>query len=367
MKVIIFLILQTLIFTLKELQFEINCVGSRSIFLNSSENEYIILVGDGVYNPHSTHLIRVNTKNDELISDKKIFSEDIYYYKELRNGVNAYMFAKSILIENDGHNNTIKFDYYYNDYVFGDNSILISQNEFLSNYNIILYLIKEPYINITKRIYIEKGAKTRNHKLIALKDCFVFILPEENNNYILKILDLDLNTINSINISYSSISNIIFTEISKNKKQNAFLICIRFYKSTSECRIIEYENSNLVLGEIYQIFSMPGYDSDRFSIKAIDENIIGCYYLHYFTILEYKNKQLFYYKNIKEIPISTNNLFLSQEMFMIHKGIALISQSLWTLTLNYYSSMCDSKRIFVFPNKLSELPIESFIIQVLMS
>ena len=121
-----------------------------------------------------------------------------------------------------------------------------------------LYLIKEPYNEISKTL-ITKNFQNP-FKLIGLRDCFIFVDIEQNNkfprkaNYTYKILDINLNHINSITVKYTNFSDIFLSQLSENTILNEFIICIKYYESIAECQIVQYKNLNLFFLETYTIF-----------------------------------------------------------------------------------------------------------------
>ena len=47
---------------------------------------------------------------------------------------------------------------------------------------------------------------------------------------------------------------------------------------------------------------------------------------------------------------------------MTNKGIAILSAQAYNVYLYYFSSICSSKSIFLYPNELKEFPMKDFII-----
>jgi hypothetical protein len=158
-----------------------------------------------------TDLLRINSENNEIISQKKIFGNALIGLSELSNNLIVYSFSDRVIIERSGKQNEIVF----NDRIktaCSSDSILVgtinSVSVFVSNcYDITLYLINEPYAGITKKIIIDKSVESNSLELIGLKDCYIYILFKEygfknyHYEFYIKILDLELNVINTQNIA----------------------------------------------------------------------------------------------------------------------------------------------------------------------
>ena len=382
---IIFLILPIFVINLHTIYFYLGYGTGVIYFLRPNESNYIIIYG----NMFHSRLMRVDTKTDELIAEEILFDDEIYHFKILRNNLKIFTFYSYSLIQNGGKNNTVKFGHRFSDQVYSSNSILIGTWEYnfkdfdTYHYDIQLNLLKVPYNEISKTLIIESFIETNSFRLIGLKDCFIFILIYEESynyiykgNYTYKILDLNLNLINSLTINYTNYTDIKFSELSEDNKMNEFIMCIKYYMSITECQIIKYENLNLIFSEKYSIFSNHGVDDgfykDYLIINLLDGNKIGCYLLvlsmykyDYVTILQYEDQKLIYYKNIKDIQTPTIENHIVEKnlvkMTMTEKGIAMIS-STWAIYLFYISSICLTKTISLYPNSLLEFPINKLII-----
>jgi len=394
MSIIILLILPLFVINLFKLKIKIPFFGNIDFFLKESRNEYIIISGF-----QKSYVFRVNIKTDNYtIIDERSFVDQIMNFMKMGNNINVYTFPFYSIIENNGKTNKIQLNSIFRgdfaDQVYSGNSLLIcSYNYNVSEFSVIKYdiqlsLLKEPYNEIFKILTIESGLYTlfsiNNYfiQLIGLKDIFVFILIDEKLQQkeatcIYKIFDLNLNLINSLTTKIENYTYIKFSELSENNKINEFIIFIKYYKSDVKCQIIKYENSNLIFFEPYSIFSQKEIDDgdvDEYylSINLFNEDKIGCYlYTHYYkynydyiTILQYENKKLFYYKNIKDISIPSIQFYDSSKkitIVMTEQGIGMLT----SFVINYFyylSSICVTKTISLYNNLLSEFPIKEFII-----
>ena len=284
----------------------------------------------------------VNAETDEIFSYRIMLQDNIKFFKKLSNNVNFYTFSSYSIIEKNEKNNTIKYIDYVGSQVYNDNSILIAiktDSSVLFKDDINLYLVKEPYKKNSKGITIFSEIPHLSYKLLALKDCFIFILYENEKgnlnsfvkgDFLIKILDLDLKVINSLNISYFNYVNLVFSELSENKIINEIIICTRYYQNNTYCQIVGYQNTNLSFGDIHEIYSNHGGEKyNNFFINLFFENKIGFFYgsapYDYFTILQYENKKLLYYKNIKDIA-SSDYFYINSytRIVMSKKGIAIL-------------------------------------------
>ena len=342
-----------------------------------NQNEYNFFVSYSPIIMYQTDLLRINSENNQIISQKKIFGGTLISLSELSNNVIVYSLPNRVIIERSWKQNEIVF----NDETYGiytacsSDSILVGTINSVSlfvfdHYDITLYLISEPYDGITKETIIDKSVEYNNLKLIGLKDCYIYILFKEyfgSGEFYIKIIDFDLNVINTKNITYNNYEKIIFSELSENQKLNEFLICINYERAIgTDCQIIEYRDSNLIFGETTRIFSERSALAPRFLINIFDGNKIGCYYSalfdNYITILEYNynDKKLSFYKNMKEISIGHIYSSNIQIITMINQKICMFS-CIVDINIYYFSSICLSKTLSLYPNKQLEFPIKDFI------
>ena len=355
-----------------------------SFFLRQNRNEYIFV---------SSCVSRLDIKTDKItIIEGKCFKDnEIRYFTKLGNNVNVYTFHYYSTIENNGEINDIPFSLsggtVFLDQAYSGNSLLIGNYYYdysekdvsLHNNGFQLNLIKEPYNKINKRLFIQDFSAKYTLKIIGLKDIFVIIMMVQNDSYFYsyissnityKIYDLNLNPIGtSLTIEYKNYTDIQFSELSENNKINEFLMCIKYSASITDCQIIKYENSSLIFLETYSIFSFHnvGYTLYFYLyITLFDEDKIGLYiktsYYNYITILQYENKKLFYYKNIKDIQIQELDGSGKKIMIMTDQGIGIYTpNSLGDKLLYYISSICLTKNISLYGNILSEFPIKKII------
>ena len=363
------------------------CPGTADYFLRQKENEYIVISSL----LSSSQILKAKLEIDNFtIINIRYFDDQILYYKNLGNNINVYTFREYSLIENKGSTNIVRFGAIFGRgflaQVFNSNSSIIATYDFnlessFIRYDISLNLLKYPYTEISKIILIESNKKERSILMLALKDVFIYIRIEESSynhifegNYTYTILDLNLNIIGTLTFKYDNYTNLKISELSENVKHNEFILCIKYYKSVTDCQIIKYENSNLIILENNTIFSTHEYyqnDKYYFSMQLFDGNKIGCYLFidtyreksDYFTVLQYINRKLSYYKNIKDTPFKSLNFFSSKEFVitMTDRGIGIVSHSSNTY-LYYLSSICIRKNISLYTNTLLEFPINEFII-----
>ena len=378
MSKIIFLILPILVYNFYKIDLKLSYyIREDAYFFKLSKNEYNIIYSGYPKDKPECHLMKVETDSDIIINDEIIFDNIIFNFKRLENNINIYIFSSLLIVENNGNRAQVKFDdnHYHYESVFGSNSILIGFRVeyfeiFGQHYNIDLYLLKDPYTAISKTLIIESIEISKNFKLIGLKDYFILIIID-NLEYTYKILDVNLNIINSITVSYTEYVNVEYSDLTENKKINEFIMCYKYFRSNTrdsimECKIVKCENSNLLFSEPYQIFKNDySFYQTYLILKTFDEDKIGCYLLQsyneygYLTILQYENKNLFYYNNIKEIQIP--NAKTNQILFIkTYKGLGMISYS-YNITLFYLSSICVSKTIYLSQNLIRKFPINEFI------
>ena len=403
MEKIIFFILPFFVFNLFETVFfdENTPTMNLKYFLRINNNEYNIIYT----NPNGkTFIMRVDTVDEKTFNVLSIGFllgdeiDEIKYFLKLENNLDIYIFKNYLIKYNNGKGPKVYFGDEHSeiqDQIYNGNSLLVGTNKEYYIYNVgyrydtQLYLFKEPYNEISKNLTFKN---TKEFKLIGLKDYFIFIkigddesFTKSQVNYTYYILDLNLSIKNSLSFKYANYSEIKFSELSENNKINEFIMCISYYyKSIAECKIIACIDSDLYFSNFYQIF--PGHDIDNkiynniFSlyINIFDEDKIGCYLLSsdpkpiyeyeseydYVTILQYNNNHLNYYKNIRDIPISTirrNVGFNKIEILKIYNSIYMITSNI-EVYLFYLSSVYLEKTISLKPNEeQNKFPIEEFI------
>ena len=381
MKQILKILLPIFALNFLEIKYELDVLNIEDLFfIKKTKKEYTILYADINSWTHDTYILKINPETNEIISDKKLFKDGLDFLIKQDNYIDVYIFPKSILIDRGWKNNTLFFSDYIGRVANTDNNILMAfrrSTSTLFKYDIILYLIKNPYDQISYELTIEQKTNQYEYNLIGLKDCFVFILFYKDNNLInvkkkgdvkIKLLDFDLKVIETMNISFYNYTNIIMFELPESKKYNEFISCVRYSDDNTymDCRILEYENSYLQFGKAIRIFFKEGYSLANVYISTFDENKIGFFIpsapYDIYTILQYENKQLSYYNNIMQSPIIGHVYMNSNSIFInTHKGIAILSSSLFKIYLYYLSTICTSKTIFLLPNQFSIFPIEEIV------
>ena len=387
---IIFVILPIAVFNLYQMKFDVEEYSGLVYFLKPNKTEYIIIYSAKTLFAQGSYLMRIDAKTDKMIAHVKLFDTSFKSFINLRNNLNIYFFSNYLVIEKNGKKDILRFASFlghtFSDQAYSSNSIIFgtdlptADENFNYGYRIQLVLVKEPYIEFYGAIIIEKLARTDSFKLIGLKDYFIFVKIDKVNyypmetNYTYRILDLNLNLLNSVSVKYTNYTEIIFSDLSENNDVNEYFICIKYQNISTECQIIKCENSDLLFLEKYEIFSQHEI-FDRFhhyhlTINPFDKNKIGCYLASshlrsvydFVTILQYKSKELSYYKDIKDIATPSINevTIQGQKMVMTEKGIAVLSQS-GDIYLSYLTSVCRSINITLYPNSLSDFPINEFI------
>ena len=380
MKKIFFIIIPTLIYNFLNVKFSLNVLNIENIHFIAKKKEYNIIISD-INFYHNTYILTVDAEKDIITQKELIFKDRLDSFKKQEKYIDIYTFSRYLLIYKYGVNNTIYFNDYIGRQAFSDRNILIGirkSTSTLFKYDIILYLIKSPYNEISDIITIEPKTEQYEYHLIGLKDCFVFIMLYNNNDRMyfkkkgdvkIKLLDFNLNVIDTMNYTYFNYTNIVVLELSENNKCNEFIICVRNHDDEityMDCRIVKYDNAHLYFGESIRIISKKGYSNGDFYINIFDENKIGFYFVtapyDLITIIQYENKKLSYYNNIRESPIP-EHIYMNSYSRIIntYKGIAIISAMRNALYLNYLSTTCSLKTIYLYPNQLLEFPIEEFI------
>ena len=345
------------------------------------DNEYLIIYID---DNHRTNYGRVNATTLDVINFGRLYGDEMMYLIILGKNVNCSIFNNYLIIKNNGKEGRFYFGDEFNillDQIYSGNSLLIGT--FLSNNeHSELFLFKEPYNEISKHLIIEYS---QNFKLIGLKDYFIFIKIDKEESrtknqvkYNYSIFDLNLDIKNSLTFEYDNYSEIKFSELSENNKINEFIMCISYYKSITECRIITCKNSQLIFSNSYQIFSEHDTDNtiinNIFSlyINIFDEDKIGCYLLSndnkykydYVTIMHYNNSHLYYYKNISDCQFETIKDYAQnykKQIIKINNDIGILT-SFRKIYFFYFSSVYLNKTISLKANeKQNEFPIKEFI------
>ena len=355
-------------------------------FIRQYKNNYI-MIKNWLY---SSYAYKLEMKYDNItFFDEKYFVDHYdssMKYCFLSDNLIIYSFMFYAYIENNGKTNEIVWGDILDNiqrlktYSFNNDCLLIctwtynfSLNSYDDRYDFQLLLIKPPYTGIYKEIEIQTLAKDMNLDLVSLKDYFVYIKidKDENDktNITYKFLDFDLNLVNSLTKEYEYYSDIFFYDIPK--EENKFIFCFLKIEDNFDlykCQIISYENKDL---QIIQTIEIPigfEYGCDYKKIMSFDGNKIGFYCSFYSTygmdgdyinILQYENQVLSFYKNYKNLTIQelVDNKYRTINFIMTEQGVAV------RVDYNFYylSSICVPKTIILYANQLSEFPIEEFI------
>ena len=342
-------------------------------------DEYLVIF---INSKNQTYYGRVNSTYYGTVNYKRLFDWEIKYFLYLENNYYIFSFNNYFIIEKNGQRNRVIIGDKYHEI---HESLLVGAiyNDYVSHkYNAKLYLFNKPYNYTLLPLTFEF---TKNFKLIGLKDYFIFIKIEDEESstksqivYSYKILDLELHLKNSLAHKYANYTEIKFSELSEYNQINEFIMCISYYKSITECKIISCKNNNLNFSKSYQIFSSHDTDNQNnnniFSlhINIFDRDKIGFYLLSnnnnykydYITIMKYENNKLYDYKNISDVQFESirdyarNN---KKEIIKEGKDIAIIT-SAEKIHIIYLSAVYLEKTISLnFTESLKEFPIKEFI------
>ena len=348
------------------------------------DNEYVIIY---INDNQQTIYARVDAKTLDVITYGRLFEDEMKYFIILGKNVYCFIFSNYLIINNNGKEDRVNFGdehHKLQDQIYNGNSILIGtfyRND-IDRYNAELYLFKEPYNEISKNLIIDN---TQNFKLIGLKDYFIFIkIDDEESNtknqvkYTYYIFDLNLDIKNSLTYKYANYREIKFSELSENNKINEFIMCISYYKSIIECRIITCKNSHLTFSNSYQIFSEHDINNtitnNTFSlyINIFDEDKIGCYLLSnednfkydYVTIMHYNNSHLYYYKNISDCKFEAIRDYAKnnkKQIIKINNNIGILTSFRNIHFIYFYSVYLNTTISLKVNEKQNEFPIKEFI------
>ena len=309
-------------------------------------------------------------------------------FRIYQNNLIVSFFIGYTIIEYKGKNKEI----YYNtnnecyfDHSFSNNNLLILSNSFSSYVignpqynNMQLYLIKEPYNEISKTITVEITLSGTYFEIIGLKDCLVYInfdvYDNDNGNVTYKIYDYNLNHINTHILKYENIHLAEHTEISENGKFNEFILCIHYIgEDQLQCQMIKYRNKTLLFSEKINIYYPPKYS---FLINIFDENKIRIYFYYdrlfikdnnYINILQYENQNLsFYASNIILPELETHYLIRNDEIFftMTEQGLGVLTSDFFCYLATIYL-----KKILLFMQMnyyISPLKHSLFLVMILL-
>ena len=358
-------------------------------FGKKSKNEFIIIQNN--YIDFYAYTYKVNIDNITKIEEVR-FNERIRDFQMIANKLKIYCLKENVILDCNGRNKSVSWAYYDTEFyktftakAYSHNNLLIltqstNTSVFVWGNSLVddfqLNLIKAPYNEIYKSIQIEKEIFYETpFVLIGLKDCFIVIKKVSYKEYeeiTYKIVDFDLNIINSFSVQYKDIKYIDFFQISENNLVNEFIKCIK-YNFNFECQVIKYENKNLKFLKSFDVFSYKGsYYIYELKYHNFDENKIGFLFYDtnadnkydFISIFQYENQILSIYKNYRNVSIpSLKFLYDYGKVFfaITEQGIGIFSHYLYA-HFSYLSPICLSKTIVLYANELSEFPIEEFII-----
>ena len=382
---IIFFILPFFVFNFYEVYYYSEDTNLMDLkYFQRINGEYLIIY---INSKNQTNFGRVNATTLGVINYGRLFYEEIKYYLFLENNYHIYIFNNYLITEKNRQRNKVILGGKYHeihDIINSEKSILIGiiyDNYASYKYDAHLYLLKEPYNKTSLLLTIENA---KNFKLIGLKDYFIFIkIGEEESStkneviYTFYILDQKLLIKNSLAHKYAKYSEIKFSELSEYNRINEFIMCIHYFKSITECKIITCKNNYLNFTKTYKIFST--HDDNKINsknfflyINIFDIDKIGCYLLSrdnnykydYVTIMQYKNNQLYDYKNLSDARFeSIRDYARNYKMQIIKNGkdIAIIT-SAKKIHFIYFSAVYFEKTITLNVSETpNEFPIKEFI------
>ena len=297
MKIIFFLLL-AFVYNYYDMEFPVYI----HLFAQKSKNEFIVI--ENKFIDFYAHTFKVNIDNITKIEEVR-FNERIRDFQLIANKLKIYFLRDDVIFDCNGRNKSVSWAYYdseflktFNAQAFSHNNLLILtrstntsvfvwQNSLVDDFQ--LNLIKAPYNEISKSIQIEKEIFYQTpFVLIGLKDCFIVIKKvsnKDNEEITYKIVDFDLNIINSFSVQYKKIISIDFFPISENNLVNEFIKCIQsskwsdqynYYYDYFECQVIKYENKNLKFLKSFDVFPFNvSYYIYKLKYSNFDENKMG--------------------------------------------------------------------------------------------
>lgn len=264
-----------------------------NFFHRKSKNEYILVSLTDRHRKAFT--LNIDTDNITLVDEKEL-NDGLRDFQLFENDLFIYSYDNRAVIDYKGKEKTIYTGNYFGERLqtqaYSNNILLLCSSHYTSgnspyylyHIDMFLHLVKKPYNEISKSEMIEFDTSDNFvFRLIALKDCFVFIksnYPENdeegNVNAIFKIVDFELNSINNVTIEFKKVSSLKYSQLSEKGKVNEFLLCINYIDEPEiQCKIIKYENKNLIpLKTIAIPYPLNSY---YFLINNFDEDKIGCY------------------------------------------------------------------------------------------
>ena len=358
----------------------------------------------------NTFMLEIDAKNDEIINQKDFLVRPVLHHKQLKDDSYLYItynksnnilvFTQSgetinSMIEILGVNLLDKVDspFYYAGVTYHNDLLIIYGSKFKRSgiyYNygdnyLILHILDYPYNSINREIHINYNYSNEELKMISLKDAYVIIIEINKNNHIFKILDLEFNVIGTKNITTPKdiyIRDIKISAFSEKELFNEFIICTLYIidildkSGKSVCKIIKYENSDLIFGNEFTLFSNLIYGYEEWlnhiyiylfqqnkinKILFVCRNGIGYNKISYLFILaNYLGGKLEFDININPYNYTLSKLELYDDVKVLinDKGMSLLYFHPYYIGKYYLNSSCDSKRIYLRPNKLEIFPLD---------
>ena len=239
---IIFILLLAFVYNFYDMEFPVYI----HLFAQKSKNEFIVI--ENKFIDFYAYTFKVSIDNITLIEEER-FGEKIRDFQLIANKLKIYCLRDDVIFDCNGRNKSVSWAYYDSEFLktftaqaFSHNNLLILtqstntsvfiwENSLIDDFQ--LNLIKAPYNEISKSIQIERKIYYETpFVLIGLKDCFIIIKKVSNKDYediTYKIVDFDLNIINSLSVQYEKIISIDFFPISENNKVNEFIKCIEYF------------------------------------------------------------------------------------------------------------------------------------------
>ena len=337
----------------------------------------------------------------EEITEKKFLPENIYFYKKLSDNRDLFIKKSNNYAENnitfiDGETNiTVEIPCIYSLDEFTNNNdiILVLSTQILfqgyqgvdiEKISRILFFLNPYTFTFEKGIVRKENKDEYPEKIFSLKDCFILLWAYKNRkNYALKVFNNKGEILKSKNFSLSANGeNVMDFQISKltqNNNYNEFIICT-LYESKCICKIIKYENLDLIFGNDFEIFSNLVKDAYEFWLNKIfifpyEENRISKLLFlcinyvnggvnHLLAITTYYNGNLQYNTNINKynyFSINELNRLSSLSCVTVNKKGINIVYFFDYIGRYYFNSTCDSKLITLEPNKLNAFPMDEIV------
>ena len=233
-------------------------------------------------------LLKIDLDKEEII-ENRFLSENVYFYKKLSD--NRDLFVKKILIEDENKiifnnsetNITIEIPYIFDlkDFSYKNDVLVILANQILflgyeqEEIKKIAYILFffYPYASNFEKIIVRKTTNEDKYRdnLFSLKSCYVLLSHYNTEQYIFRIFDNSGKMLNIKNISLKTdeenIRDFRLSKIYEKDDCDELIMCTA-YESKCICKIVKYENSDLILGNDLVIFSNFEKDSEEWLNKV---------------------------------------------------------------------------------------------------